>query len=196
MYEYAHKRFIPSMTSDGLGADSYTPASTSGRGTPYAVARTNVQNIDVHCYENMPREQIVARQVPYTMELAVPGRSFVCIGNPSQDCPASVHQGTDPKDPWRQRQCATWRETWERQAADIIASEAFRTQVTENILSVAGVSGWRRWFTRGAEFVQVLDERERRERVIKIAAVLALAAGGGAILWTHLRGSSGARSQS
>lgn len=191
MYEYAKKRFIPSAADTSLGADSYRTASTTSQLAPYAVARTSVQNIDVHCYENMPREQIVARQVPYTMELSVPGRSFVCIGNPNQDCPASVHRGTDPKDPWRQRQCAAWRTDWEREAAGIIASQAFRDQVTTNILNAAGITGWRRWFTKNAEFVQVLDEKERRERAIKIAAVVALAAGGGAILWTYLRPKAG-----
>ena len=188
MYEYARKRFIPSTVSTGFGADTYRAASsTTSSLTPYAIARTNVQNIAVHCYENMPREQILATQVPYTMELSVPGRNFTCIGNPSQECPESVHRGTDPKDPWRQRQCAAWRQTWERQAADIIASQGFRDQVTENILNAAGVTGWRRWFTQGAEFVQVLDEKERRERAIKITAFVALAAGAGGILWTFLK---------
>ena len=186
MYEYAKKRFIPSSVSTGLGTDSYTPANLASRVAPYAIAETKVQNINVRCYENAPREQIVTKQVPYTMELSVPGHSFVCIGNPDQECPASVHRNTDPKDPWRNRQCATWRQGWEQQAAGIIASQGFRNQVTENILNVVGITGWRRWFTKPAEFVQVLDEKESRERVIKIAAVLALAASGGAILWTFL----------
>jgi hypothetical protein len=194
MYEYAKKRFIPSSVSTGLGTDRYIPNATRTSSRPFdAVARTNVQNIDVQCYENMPREQIVTKQVPYTMELSVPGHSFVCIGNPDQECPASVHRNTDPKDPWRNRQCATWRQGWEQQAAGIIASQGFRNQVTENILNVVGITGWRRWFTKPAEFVQVLDEKEHRERVIKVAAVLALAAGSGAILWTFLKDKSGAK---
>jgi len=184
MYEYAHKRFIPSMTSNGVGTEDESDRISSW--LPRAT-RTNVQNIAVQCYDNAPRERVVTSRVPYTMELSVPGHHFICIGNPGQECPESVHRNTDPNDPWRHRQCAAWRETWERQAADIIASAEFRKQVTENILDAAGITGWRRWFTSPAEFVQVLDERERRERAIRIAAIIALAAGGGAIFFTYLK---------
>lgn len=187
MYEYTKKRHIASSQQGVLGTDSYTPPRPDSRVAPWAIARTTVQNIDVKCYQNAPREEVLRQMVPYTMEISVPGNNFVCIGNPNQECPESVHRGTDPKDPWRQRQCAAWKQSWEQQAADLIASQEFRNQVTENILNVAGISAWRRWFTKPAEFIQVLDEKERRERAIKIAAVLALAAGGGAILWTYLK---------
>jgi hypothetical protein len=187
MYEYARKRHIPSAISTGLGVDRYIPYSATRTVAPWAIAETTVQNIDVKCYHNAPREEVLRKQVPYTMEISVPGNNFVCIGNPNQECPESVHQNADIKDPWRQRQCATWKQDWERQAADIIASEGFRNQVTENVLNLAGISGWRRWFTKPAEFIQVLDEKERRERAIKIMALVAFAAGGGAILWTYLK---------
>jgi hypothetical protein len=193
MYEYARKRHIASAISTGLGADRYVPPNPRSQVAPWAKAYTTVQNITVTCYHNAPREEVLRKQVPYTMEISVPGNNFICISNPDQTCPESVHQGTDIKDPWRQRQCAAWKQDWEQQAANIIASEGFRNQVTENILDLAGISGWRRWFTKPAEFLQVLDEKERRERAIKIMALLTFAAGGGTILWTYLRNKKGER---
>jgi len=193
MYEYLKKRHIPAALSMeqslGFGAlgDRYIPARPTSRIAPWAAVETTVQNIRVKCYQNAPREEVLREMVPYTMEISVPGNNFICLGNPIQECPESVHRGTDPKDPWRQRQCAAWRQTWERQAADIIASQDFRNQVTENVLNIAGISAWQRVLAKPAEFLQVVEERERRERSIKILSVLAFAAGGGVILWTYLR---------
>jgi hypothetical protein len=59
--------------------------------------------------------------------------------------------------------------------------------MTERILDQAGITGWRRRFTKPAEFIQVLEERERRERPIKIFALLALAGGGGVLFWNFLK---------
>lgn len=171
-----------------MSEDRYVPGSSSSRVAPWPSVHTRVQNIRVKCYHNAPREEVLREMVPYTMEISTPGNNFICIGNPIQECPESVHRGTDPKDPWRQRQCAAWRQTWERQAADIIASQDFRDQVTENILNIAGIPAWQRALAKPAEFIQVLEEREGRERAIKIASILALAAGGGVILWSYLKG--------
>jgi len=182
MYEYKKQN----GALQGLGVDRYVPGSASSQLAPWATAYTTVQNIDVKCYHNMPREEVLRRMSPYTMEISTPGNHFICIGNPDQECPESVHRNTDPKDPWRQRQCATWRQGWEQEAANIIASQEFRSQVTENILDAAGITGWRRWFTKPAEFIQVLDEKERRERGIKIFALVTIAAGGGFVFWKYL----------
>ena len=184
MYEYLKKRHIDSLS---MGTDRYVQANTNSAVAPWARAETTVQNVDVRCYHNAPRELVLQQMVPYTMEISAPGNNFICIGNPRQECPESVHQNADPKDPWRINQCAAWKSGWERDAADIIASQEFRNQVTENVLNLAGISGWRRWFAKPAEFVQVLEEKESRERGIKIFALVAVAAGGGVILWRHLQ---------
>ena len=183
MYEYLKKRHIDSF---GLGADRYVPARPNSS-VPWPIAYTTVQNIEMKCYHNAPREQVITGMVPYTMEISAPGNNFICNGNPSQECPESVYQNADPKDPWRQRQCAAWKQGWEQEAANIISTQGFRDQVTQNVLTLAGISGWRRWFAKSAEFIQVLDERERRERGIKIFALVTVAAGGGVVLWKYLQ---------
>lgn len=184
MYEYLTKRHLESL------GDQYLPASPTRTKTPWAIADTVVQGISVRCYQNAPREQILTRQVPYTMEISYPGGNFVCIGNPTTaflTCPESVHQNADPKDPWRIRQCAAWKEALPQQMADLVATEDFRKQVTDNILNVAGISAFGKLFAKPAEFVQVVEERERREGAIKVVSILALAAGGGVILWKYLK---------
>jgi len=168
--------------------DIYRPPSMTRRVAPWAIAEVVVNGIKCRCYQDAPREEIVRTSVPYSMEiLNWLGPTFVCSCMPDTNCPESVHQGASTRDPWRQRRCQEWREGRELSAAAEIASQGFRDQVTEQVLNVAGITGLQRRFAKGAEFVQVLEERERRERPIKVIGIgfLALAAATGT--WFFIR---------
>lgn len=164
------------------------PTATSAFRWP--IVETELSNIKCRCYENAPREEILRWMVPKSMEIHVPGHVFVCSCTPRTsilDCPEEVHQGTDIRDPWRQRRCREWRENWEVEASNIIASEGFRDAMTELVLDEAGITGWRRLFAKSAEFVQVIEEREKRARAIKIAGGALLVASAGVLTWRYLQ---------
>ena len=166
----------------------FLPGETTAFQWPLVTTEHN--NISCRCYQNAPREEILRWMVPKAMEIHVPGDVFVCNCTPQTgalDCPEEVHQGTDPKDPWRQRRCQEWRENWEVEAANIIGSEEFRDAITENVLDIAGITGWKRLLANSAEFVQVLEEREKRGRAIKIAGGAVLALSAGVLTWRYLK---------
>jgi len=180
MYEYERK----SMGS--LGADTYTPAGTHTLpgGVPYSgIVNVDMGGVKCRCYHNAPREVILRSRVPYAMEISLPDHAFICSCNPSSICPESVHQGIDKRDPWRQRRCAEWFENYEQEVAQTISSEQFRSDMTERVLDVSGITGAGRAFAQPAEFVQVLAEREQRSRAVTIASIVVLALGGGVLTW-------------
>lgn len=190
MYEYNTGKSVstrPYPTALGALGDRYIPFSETRRVAPWAVAEVSLENINCRCYHNAPREEVLRASVPYTMEISVPGHNFICSCNASTTCPQEVHQGAHQRDPWRERRCAEWREQWLQEGADLIASPGFREAMSEKVLDVAGITGWRRSLVKPAEFLQVIEERERRERPIKAFAVITLAVGGGALFWTWLR---------
>lgn len=164
------------------------PSATSA--SPWPIVETELNNIRCTCYENAPREEILRWMVPKSMEIHVPGHDFVCSCTPKNgilDCPEEVHEGADIEDPWRHRRCREWRESWEFEAANIVASEGFRDAMTEQVLDEAGITGWRRMLAKSAEFVQIVEEREKRARMIKITGGLVLMASAGALTWRYLK---------
>lgn len=181
MYEY-NKSALGVTIQEHPKGRYILPSATSLAQWPKV--ETEVDNVFCGCYQNAPREEILRRAIPYTMEIQTPNNTFVCWCEPRTSnltlaCPESVHQGTDPRDPWRIRRCTEWREQYEAQVAEMIASPGFRDQVTENVLDIAGITGLERMRTKSAEFILVIAEREKRARALKIAGGVVLLASAG-----------------
>ena len=179
MYEYNAGTLGSTITTHPKGR-YITPTARSL--SPWPKVETEIDNIKCGCYQNAPREEILRRATPYTMEIQTPNNVFVCwcepkIGN--INCPESVHGGADPHDPWRIRRCKEWEAGWEVQAAEMVASPEFRARVTENVLDIAGITGLERIRAKDAEFILLIAEREKRARALKIAggAVVLVSAG-------------------
>jgi len=201
MYIYNKPATAPRMVLSGLsglGEDRYIPAKNvdpvTGQPTisakypaPWAVADVSLRNIRCRFYHNAPRELVLTGSMPYTMEIGVPGHRFVGSCHPREECPEEVYQGADPKDPWRIRRCKEWRDQWNQEAANIIADPEFRANITERVLDVAGIQGASRLLTDQAEFLEVVQEREARERPIKMIAFIFLAGAGGILTFNAVR---------
>lgn len=140
------------------------------------------------CYEQMARELIAPVTMPYSLEVKTLGKHFKCACNPRFVCPEAVHRNASPRDPWRAHVCSQWINDTKRAASQMISSEEFRTQMAKAVAKGGEVPGWQQLFMAPAEFTEVLVEREGRERPIMILGVLAIAAGGGFLLWKYLRG--------
>lgn len=198
MYIYPKQGLVQNVLS-GLGAeDRYIQPKnvdpTTGRSVPSArhpvpwgVAKVGLRNIDCTFYQNSPRELVVQMSKPYTMEISTPRDHFIGFCHPNVACPEEIHQGASVRDPWRGRQCAAWKQQWEQQAAGIIADEEFRKNVTERVLDVAGITGTDRYRVKPAEFLEVVQERETRERPVKLIAFIVLAASGGILTFGYVR---------
>jgi hypothetical protein len=181
MYEYEKSALGVTIQTHEKGR-YILPSETSLAQWPKV--ETEIDNIFCGCYQNSPREEILRRTIPYDMEIHTPNNTFVCWCEPKTSnlalaCPESVHQGTDPRDPWRIRRCTEWREQWEAQAAEMIATPEFRDRLTENVLDIAGITGLERMRAKNAEFILVITEREKRARALMIAggAVVLVSAG-------------------
>ena len=191
MYEYNTKKSVSTkpypIALAGLGSvDRYYPPSERRRAY-WGTARVFLENINCTCYHNAPREEVLRASLPYTMEISLPGHSFLCSCHPDMVCPPEVHEGAYLQDPWRIRRCSAWAEQWRQDANALISSPGFRDEMSRRVLDVAGITGWRRNLVKPAEFLQVIQEREKRERPIKIFAVLTLSLGSGVLFWTWLR---------
>jgi hypothetical protein len=171
---------------------------------PFARIIVNFNNIfeDVllHCvcYENMPREEITDIRLsseqldfignPYTLEVHPIGHSYVCdCRTKITGCPESVHRGADPRDPWRQRQCADWEERINKEIADTLSTKNFRKVLAQRVFKTSGLQSWRGTFLPPAEFTQVLIEREVRAKPYKVIAPLVIAVAGSVIAWQIIR---------
>lgn len=187
---------VPGLS--GLGTDRYIPAKNIDPATgqpmvsskypaPWAVAEVGLRNINCRFYQDAPRELVLSGSMPYTMEISVPGHNFIGSCHPRQECPEEIHQGADPKDPWRIRQCKEWRDQWNQEAANIIADPGFRANITERVLDVAGIQRAGRLLTDQAEFLEVVQEREAREKPIKLLAFIFLAGAGGILTFNAVR---------
>jgi hypothetical protein len=146
------------------------------------------EGMSCHCYEKMAREMIAPVAHPYSLEVNTLGRDFKCTCNPTMVCPESVHRGVSTRDPWRAHVCKQWIDQTKETASRVIASEEFRSQMARAVAKAGEIPGWQQLFMQPAEFTEVLEEREARERPIIIVGVLAIAAGGGFLLWKFLRG--------
>jgi hypothetical protein len=140
------------------------------------------------CYEQMGRGIIAPVTLPYSLEVKTLGKHFKCACNPRMQCPESVHRGVSTRDPWRAEVCRGWINDTKRVATQMIEGEEFRAQMAKAVAKGGEVPGWQQLFMAPAEFTEVLVERERRERPIMILGVIAIAAGGGFLLWKYLRG--------
>ena len=201
MYIYAKSAVVPRNVLSGLsglGTDRYIPPKNVDPATglpvpstrypvPWGVVNVGLRNIDCRFYQNAPRDQVIPQSMPYTMEISLPGNHFVGFCQPNETCPEEVHQGANVRDPWRTRRCAAWREQWDQEAANIIADEEFRRNVTERVLDVAGITGASRYLVKPAEFLEVVQEREAREAPIKLFAFIFLAASGGILTFNYVR---------
>jgi hypothetical protein len=92
------------------------------------------------------------------------------------------------RDPFRAHVCGQWIQDTQRTASQLISSEAFREQIAKAVAKGGQVPGWQQLFMAPAEFTEVLEVREARERPLIILGVVAIAAGGGFLLWKYLRG--------
>jgi hypothetical protein len=140
------------------------------------------------CYEQMAREAIAPVTHAYSLEVNTLGKKFKCACNPRMVCPESVHRGAAVRDPFRAHVCGQWIQDTQRTASQLISSEAFREQIAKAVAKGGQVPGWQQLFMAPAEFTEVLEVREARERPLIILGVVAIAAGGGFLLWKYLRG--------
>lgn len=180
MYEYS-KGTLGAVTRHEKGR--YIPPTETSL-SPWPKVETEIDNIKCMCYQNAPREEILSRSVPFVMEIHTPNNAFVCACEPrigARDCPEEIHGGADPKDPWRHRRCADWRESRVSQAAEILSTPEFRERLTENVLDIAGITGLERTRAKDAEFMLLVVEREKRARAIKIAGGVVLLASAGVL---------------
>lgn len=204
MYIYTRKasapRYaVPALSGLGTAAQGrYTPARNVDPATgqpvptqavpvPWAAVDVNLQNVNCRFYKDAPREMVLPENLPYTMEISGPGYRFLGTCHPSQVCPESVHQGARPGDPMRVSRCNPWLERWNEESTDLIASEGFRRELTDNVLSVGNVTGVKRSLVKPAEFLEVVLEREARERPIKVISFIILAASGGILAFQAVR---------
>jgi hypothetical protein len=180
----AQGRYTPARNVDPATGQ---PVSTEAIPVPWAAIDINVQNINCRFYENAPREMVLPQNLPYTMEVSGPGYRYLGACHPSQECPESVHQGVQQSDPLYVSRCNQWLEQWNHEATALIESEGFRRELTNNILSVANVMGIKRSLAKPAEFLEVVMEREARERPIKLISFVILAASGGILTFKAVR---------
>lgn len=199
MYIYPRRGSTPQTALSGLGAeDRYIPPKNvdpvTGRPiptvkypVPWAAIWVGLRDINCRFYQDAPRGQVISASMPYTMEISVPGHNFIGSCGASMDCPTSVHQNARPRDPWRIRRCNEWKEGRKEAAAQIIADPEFRANLTERVLDIAGITGLDRYRVSQAEFLEVVQEREARERPIKLFAFIFLAASGGILTFNYVR---------
>ena len=217
MYIYTRPRSVPRRRLSGLGTTQeqpqeapvqeqastgqqgrYTPArnidpatglpiATQQHPAPWAVVDVSLDQINCRFYENAPREMVLPETLPYTMEISGPGYGFIGACHPSQQCPQEVHEGARPGDPLRESRCSQWLTQWTDEAPAVIASEEFRRELTDAVLNIANVTGARRSLAKPAEFLEIIYEREARERPIRMFAFVVLAGSAGILTFQAVR---------
>lgn len=152
---------------------------------------------DCACYRNFPREIVAPMARPWSLEFdtGVLGDRFSCQCNVVTQCPPSMRPiPGSPEYREKKKTCDAYRvnvKTMKAAAEHDIEDEGFRQEVAQRIARAAGVPGWRMRFTGPAEFLTVVEERERRSRGIWVLSTLTIAAGGGLLLWKYFRGRRG-----
>lgn len=177
-------RYIPAR---GIDPATGQPVMSEGQPAPWAVVDVRLQQINCRFYENAPREMVLPETLPHTMEVTTPGRRFIGACHPTQACPPEVHEGARPGDPWRDTRCRQWLTNWNEHAPNVIASPEFREELTDSILSIANVTGTKRALVKPAEFLEVIYEREAKEKPIRVFSFIVLAASGGILTFQLVR---------
>jgi hypothetical protein len=154
---------------------------------------------DCACYRNLPREARAGVVRPWSLEFDTGplGDVFACQCNVITRCPPSMQPiPYSPNYAAKKKECDAYVATAKTKKAAAqrdIEDEGFRQEVAQQIARAAGVPAWRMRLTGPAEFTTVLEERERRGRGIWILSTLTIAAGGGLLLWKHLRDRRGGK---
>jgi len=199
MYIYTHSVAPPTNVLSGLGAeDRYIPPKNVDPATgqsiptarypvPWGVAQVGLRGINCRFYHNSPRELVEGMSLPYTMEISLPGHNFIGSCSPDLNCPTEVHQNTSVKDPWRARRCSEWAVGIPERTAATVADPDFRANLTERVLDVAGIDASARSRVKPAEFLEVVVEREVRERPIKVMATLGIIGSVGILTFLYVR---------
>lgn len=195
--------------SRGLGQVASEPYSVVGTPTAQTVqtalgplARVSLSLIgrsglrhSCHCYEGLPRDAVAATVRPYAVEFSTGlfGKKYECgCDQMWSTCPTEMRPiPASPDYAEKKKACDAFiAEAKKRlpEAYHDIEDEQFRLAVAQNIGRAFGIPESKIATLKPAEFLTVAEEKSRRAAGIWALSAITVAAGGGYLLWSFLRG--------
>jgi hypothetical protein len=151
-----------------------------------------------NCYEDLPRDMVAAMVRPWATEFSTGlfGKKYECVCDPMwSTCPQDMRPVPASPDYAAKKQACNAFIADAKAKLPVahldIENEGFRLTVAQNIGRAFGLPESQVKKLRPAEFLTVVEERSRRSSGIWIVSALTVAAGGGYLLWSYLRGRKG-----
>jgi hypothetical protein len=148
-----------------------------------------------HCYEDLPRDMVAAVSRPYALEFATGlfGKRYECGCEPVWTwCPESMRPiPAAPDFATKKRLCEEYQQRSKKRLPEAykdIEDEGFRLAIAQHLGRAAGLTEAQVERLDPAEFLTVAEEKSRRATGIWILSAITVAAGGGYLLWSFLRG--------